>query len=289
MNTKTIRNIVLIGGVALLVAACGGIKKSPSLLKAEESHARAKNNPQVLKYASSELDRAEQALSRAATAENEAEMNTLAYVGGTRTKTAIAVAERKAAMARLDELSKLKDQEQLSAREMEIERERRLREQQAQLQKQALSAKEMELRQREEALAKAEAEREALKQELAALEAKKTERGMVMTLGDVLFETGKAALLPGAMNTIDRLAQFLKEYPDKTVLVEGHTDDVGSAEFNQRLSEQRAASVRWALLDRGIASNRVDTVGMGESTPVADNTTEAGRLKNRRVEIVIRD
>lgn len=282
MNIKPLRQIVLVGGVALLVTACGGVTKSPALLEAEEAYGQAKSDPKVLQYASSELDRAQQALNRAAMAESEADMNTLAYVGGTRTQTAIAVAERKAAMARMDELSKLKDQEQLVAREMEIEREKRLREEQ-------LGQKEMELREREQALARAEAEREALKQELAALEAKKTERGMVMTLGDVLFDTGKAALLPGAMSTIDRLAHFLKEYPEKTVLVEGHTDDVGSAEFNQRLSEQRAASVRAALLDRGIEGHRIETLGMGESTPIADNGSESGRMKNRRVEIVIRD
>lgn len=282
MKIKTVRPLALFGATALLVTACGGVTKTQSLLEAEELYGKAKSDTQVLKYASSELDRVRQALDQAAAAQNEADMNTLAYVANTRTQTAVAVANRKSAMARLEELSKVKDREQLAAREREIEREKQIRERE-------LGQKEMELRQREAALAQAEAEREALRRELEALQAEKTDRGMVMTLGDVLFATGKADLLPGAMTTIDRLADFLREYPDKTVLIEGHTDNVGSDEYNQRLSEQRANSVRSALMNRGIESRRLETVGMGETTPIADNGTDAGRLKNRRVEIVIRD
>jgi outer membrane protein OmpA-like peptidoglycan-associated protein len=159
----------------------------------------------------------------------------------------------------------------------------------------------LQSREREAQARAAEAERRAqeareatlraqtLEQELADLKAKKTDRGVVLTLGDVLFETGRANLQPGAYSTIDRLANALKEAPGRTVLIEGHTDSVGSTEFNQRLSENRAQSVERALLERGVAANQIRTVGKGESTPVASNDTASGRQQNRRVEMIFQE
>lgn len=128
-----------------------------------------------------------------------------------------------------------------------------------------------------------------LEQELAELKAKKTERGMVLTLGDVLFDTGLATLKPGAYTTIDRLANVLKEAPDRKVLIEGHTDSVGADDYNQALSERRASSVQTALLERGVRSDQITSVGKGESFPVAGNDNAAGRQQNRRVEMVFTD
>ncbi|HEY8539163.1 MAG TPA: OmpA family protein, partial [Steroidobacteraceae bacterium] len=159
----------------------------------------------------------------------------------------------------------------------------------------------LQSREREAQTRAAEAERRAqeareatlraqtLEQELADLKAKKTDRGVVLTLGDVLFETGRANLQPGAYPTIDRLASALKEAPGRTVLIEGHTDSVGSAEFNQRLSENRAESVQRALLERGVASNQITTVGKGETTPIASNDSAGGRQQNRRVEMIFQE
>jgi len=130
---------------------------------------------------------------------------------------------------------------------------------------------------------------QTLEQELADLKAKKTDRGVVLTLGDVLFETGRATLQPGAYQTIDRLAQALKDVPERKVMIEGHTDSVGSAEFNQQLSESRAQSVQAALLQRGVASDQITTIGKGESTPVASNDNAGGRQQNRRVEMVFQE
>lgn len=129
----------------------------------------------------------------------------------------------------------------------------------------------------------------SLEQELADLKAKKTDRGLVVTLGDVLFDTGKATLKPGAYATIDRLANALKQSQDRKVLIEGHTDSVGSDEFNQTLSENRAASVQAALFERGVSSSQISTLGKGESTPVASNDNAAGRQQNRRVELIFQD
>src|SRR5690606_21166040 len=116
---------------------------------------------------------------------------------------------------------------------------------------------------------------------------KQTERGLVMTLSGIVFETDKAALKPGAMDNIDRLAKFLKQHPERTVRIEGHTDSTGSAEHNLELSRQRAEAVRDELVARGISRDRIQTIGRGETTPIASNQTAAGRQLNRRVEIVI--
>ena len=135
----------------------------------------------------------------------------------------------------------------------------------------------------------AEERAKALERELADLKGKKTDRGVVVTLGDVLFDTGKATLKPGAYTTIDRLATVLKEDTQRKVLIEGHTDNVGTDEYNQSLSERRAASVQAALFERGVEASQIATVGKGETTPVAGNDNAAGRQQNRRVELVFQD
>jgi OmpA-OmpF porin, OOP family len=140
-----------------------------------------------------------------------------------------------------------------------------------------------------EQAALAEHRASTLEQELADLRAKKTERGMVLTLGDVLFDTGLATLKPGAYTTIDRLATVLKQSPDRKVMIEGHTDSVGSDDYNQGLSQRRAAAVQTALLERGVTSNQITAVGKGETFPVAGNDNAAGRQQNRRVEMVFTD
>ena len=140
-----------------------------------------------------------------------------------------------------------------------------------------------------EQAALAEHRASTLEQELADMRAKKTDRGMVLTLGDVLFDTGMATLKPGAYPTIDRLASVLKEAPDRKVMIEGHTDSVGSDDYNRQLSERRAAAVQTALLERGVTSNQITSVGKGETFPVASNDNAAGRQQNRRVEMVFTD
>jgi OmpA-OmpF porin, OOP family len=129
-------------------------------------------------------------------------------------------------------------------------------------------------------------ESERMQQELKDLQAKQTERGMVLTLGDVLFDTGKAVLKPGAYTTIDRLAQVLTSTHGSRVVIEGHTDSMGSDTNNQVLSEQRAQAVQSALMQRGVSASQISSVGKGETTPVASNDTASGRQSNRRVELI---
>jgi outer membrane protein OmpA-like peptidoglycan-associated protein len=129
-------------------------------------------------------------------------------------------------------------------------------------------------------------EADRVQQELKDLQAKQTERGLVLTLGDVLFDTGKATLKPGAYSTIDRLAQVLNSSHNSRVVIEGHTDSVGSEEMNQSLSEQRAQAVQSALMQRGVSGSQVRSLGKGETMPVAGNDTASGRQSNRRVELI---
>jgi outer membrane protein OmpA-like peptidoglycan-associated protein len=137
------------------------------------------------------------------------------------------------------------------------------------------------------AAAASEARRVELAEQVALLQARTTERGIVLTLGDVLFATGSASLKPGAIGNLDRLVTFLSRYADRTALVEGHTDDVGSNETNETLSLRRAESVRGYLTSRGISPMRLASFGKGETQPVAGNDSSEGRQQNRRVEVVI--
>jgi outer membrane protein OmpA-like peptidoglycan-associated protein len=114
-----------------------------------------------------------------------------------------------------------------------------------------------------------------------SLNAKQTERGTLVTFGDVLFDLNKAELKSSG------LAQFLSENPDRKVIVEGYTDSTGSASYNQSLSERRANSVRMALVKMGVSMDRVVSQGYGKEYPVADNASASGRAMNRRVEVTI--
>jgi outer membrane protein OmpA-like peptidoglycan-associated protein len=135
----------------------------------------------------------------------------------------------------------------------------------------------------------AESRSRQLEAQLREMEAKKTDRGMVITLGDVLFDTNKAQLRSGGMRNVQKLADFFKQYPQRNVMIEGFTDSTGSNSRNQGLSDERAGSVRTALLGMGVGTDRITSRGYGESYPVATNDTAAGRQLNRRVEIIVSD
>lgn len=126
-------------------------------------------------------------------------------------------------------------------------------------------------------------------QELADLKAQQTDRGMVVTLADVLFDTGQASLKAGADLTLDHLARYMRDNPHTRILIEGFTDSVGSDAYNDALSQRRADSVAAALVSRGVAEDAVRATGRGKSFPVASNDSAVGRQQNRRVQIVISD
>lgn len=107
-------------------------------------------------------------------------------------------------------------------------------------------------------------------------------------MDDVLFDFDKTAVKPDGAKILDRLVEFLKENPDRKVELEGHTDWIGTDKYNQGLSERRAASVKNYVVKKGVDPSRIATRGFGESKPIADNKTRAGRAKNRRVEVKVR-
>lgn len=135
----------------------------------------------------------------------------------------------------------------------------------------------------------AQAKNAQLESQLKALNARQTPRGIVITIGDVLFDTDKAELKAGGMRNMEKLVDFLKDNPQRKAMIEGFTDDTGSDSHNQALSERRAASVMNALVSMGIGSERLGARGYGEAYPVAGNDSASGRQMNRRVEIILSD
>jgi outer membrane protein OmpA-like peptidoglycan-associated protein len=287
--------LVLLGG---LVGCATPMGPTPAMEQARAEFARARDQG-VPEQAPVEFDKAARMLRQAAQAEAPAEMDRRAALARDQIAIAAAVARKNQAEAELEELEEEKQRVLLDTREAEVERARQQAEERAREAEREAREAEMARQEAESARAEAEAARrqaeaarreaEALKEQLTELQARETERGLVLTLGDVLFETGKADLMAGAARSIDKLAEFLRENPERSVLVEGHTDSTGGESFNLSLSQRRADAVRSALLARGIAPDRIVARGYGEQYPVADNNTSAGRQQNRRVEIVILD
>ena len=268
--------IILSAVLSLLVFGCAKPLENIALKNARNAYQKAKADPNVEANAAVPLYEAGKILKNAEIAKNEAETTHLAYMAEKQTAVAVAIAEQKLVENERKKLAKDTDKLLIEQREQKT-REAQVETKNAQ---QIAEARRLEA---ESASAKAA----VLAQELSDLKAKKTDRGFVLTLGDVLFATGKADLMPGAQRTNDQLADFLNKYPTKTVSVEGHTDSMGSEEYNVILSQNRALSVRSAMMSRGINSDRITVKGLGELYPVASNDTAAGRQQNRRVEILI--
>jgi outer membrane protein OmpA-like peptidoglycan-associated protein len=128
---------------------------------------------------------------------------------------------------------------------------------------------------------------EELMSDLRGMRPRETERGVVVTLGDVLFEVGRSDLRASALGTLRELTLAMRENPEASVIIEGHTDSTGSRSFNQTLSERRANAVRSFLTRQGIAAARIQTRGLGPDVPIASNRTAAGRAQNWRVEVIV--
>ena len=251
-----------------VLASCAMPDRNPRLEDARSSYSTAQSDPQVVNLAALELKEADDALAKADKAWTErkdpAKVDHLAYVAQQRVAIAQETAKRKAAEAAVSQSEAERDKIRLASRTVEADKSQR----------QALSA---------------EARAQQLEAQLKALNAKQTKRGLVITLGDVLFDTNQAQLKPGGVREMQKLADVLKDNPQRTVSVEGFTDSTGTASYNQELSERRAETVRDTLAGMGVSADRITTRGYGRSFPVATNGTEAGRQLNRRVEVVISD
>lgn len=248
---KNVSAILLLTAAAAMTACSSTPKFNATLDEAKSNYAAAQANPNVIKYSPIELKDAGDAIQRAEGALKEREKPE-------RVEHLSYLAKQKVAVAQ--ELAQLKVAED-SVKNSTAERDKTL-----------LQARTVEA--------------DRLRQELNA---KQTDRGMIVTLGDVLFDTGKSQLKSGGMRTVQKLAEFLAQNPQRKVSIEGFTDSVGGEDYNQTLSERRADAVKTALFDQGVSSDRVVSRGYGKAFPVAGNETAAGRQLNRRVEIVIGD
>ncbi len=280
---------------AILLAACSTTPTTtPQLDQARADFVAANNNPQVSSYAPLEFKQASDALNaaNAAAAKKDSleDIDRLAYVAKQKIATAQEVARGKAAEANIADASRQRNEVRLEARTAEADRAKR---DAAAAQAAAASAQQQAATAQQQAAAaqdqtRAMAERTAmLEAMLVDLNAKKTERGMVVTIGDVLFATNEANLTPNGMSTLRKLADVMAQNPERSVLVEGFTDSTGSASYNQDLSQRRANAVASALGSMGVPRERIAMKAYGEAFPVAGNDTAANRQMNRRVEIVL--
>lgn len=286
-----------LGLIVLLGAGCGPSKMAKDQLeKARAAYAQAKADPNVESLAPIHLAEAGEAVRKAEQAGNSTEMLHLGYLAEKKTEIATTFADGKMAEKNMQQLNV--ETAELIAQKQKLDRLRERESEQARLT--ALSEAERAEKAKREAelarlaamteaerAARAKADADLLMRELAELKARETERGIVLTIGDVLFAFGKSDLSPKADRNVDKLTAFLKKYPNRNVLIEGHTDSVGSDEYNLGLSRNRAGAVSEKLARDGIDPGRITAVGYGEKYPAVSNDTEANRALNRRVEVII--
>jgi outer membrane protein OmpA-like peptidoglycan-associated protein len=298
MNTRMISQGACLIAIVGLFAACSSVPAANTALdQARDRYAAAQLDPQVASLAAEELKQAGQSLKVAEQAWTDRDKNAtvdhLAYMALQRVVIAEETAFGRAAQAVTAGAAAERERMRLALRTGEADRaradlaeaqERSARMTAAQAERDAARALTDAAALRDQASKDARvAELEA---ELLALNAKQTERGMVLTLGDVLFDTGLAQIRPEATRNMVKLAEFLKRYPEARASIEGHTDSVGSASSNYSLAQRRADSVRSALIDLGVPTASMSTRALGPDVPVATNDTPSGRQMNRRVEIV---
>ncbi|PYN46440.1 MAG: flagellar motor protein MotB [Candidatus Rokuibacteriota bacterium] len=290
----------------VLIVGCASSKKEHAtraqLERARSAYRQAEADPNVQAYAQLRLGEAQRAIQAAEAAKDLEEKQHLAYVAEKRAMIAsIAAATTKMEQDAL-QLSRESSEVLLQKRDRELkaalaQARPRAADSSAREAEQARMQAEQARLQAEEARSQAEAEAKAraaeqakaaaLMKELSELRAQQTDRGLVLTVGDVHFAAGKAEVAPGGQRSVDQLVQFLKTYPRRRVLIEGHTDNTGNEDFNVKLSQQRADAVRSLLVARGIAPERIATRGYGPKYPIVENDTPAGRQQNRRVEVLV--
>jgi outer membrane protein OmpA-like peptidoglycan-associated protein len=272
---------------ALLAGCASAPTVTPALQEARSTVRAAEADPAALKHAPLAVKKAADSLQRAerlsAERESPADIDSAAYIAATQARTAMALAKA----ATDEEAIKTAEADRERARaDANARRASTAQAQAANAQMAAATASADANAARQQAAA-AQARAAELQRELADLQAQQTERGMLVTLGDVLFEFGRAEIKPAANNAIAKLANYLKQYPDRRVLIEGFTDSVGSEQANLALSQRRAQSVAAALRAQGVDPTRVETRGYGEAHPVASNANTSDRAMNRRVEVYI--
>jgi outer membrane protein OmpA-like peptidoglycan-associated protein len=275
-------NFKLLTGMGLALALCACVttpQPNAALESAHDAVRAAEADPYVSKYAALDLEAAKTDLAAADDAalhHRDAAVAHSAYMAAQNARLARMHAAAKADDARVAAGQAERDQIMLDARNREVQSAHMATNEAKMVANEALN-------QRDQATEEAA----RLQAEVDQLKATPTPRGLVMTLGDVLFDTGRAELNPGASRKLDQLAQFLNEHKERRVQIDGFTDSVGTESYNEELSRRRADAVKSALTTRGVDSSRISTQGYGKAYPVANNSDSGGRQLNRRVEVVI--
>lgn len=295
MHTLRTTTLTLLAAAAL--AACAGLPAdNVSLNLARSDYQGLQADPLTQRLAAAELRQAADALALAEAAQarraDTTQVDQLAYLARQRVALAREAGNRKAAEEAVLKASAERDRQRLAARTREADvsaqsaatarRDATGSQQQAQAAQQQAQAAQQQA---------GDAERRSaeLESQLRELKARKTDRGMVMTIGDVLFDTGRSELKSGAVHNLQPLGTFLKAHPERRAQIEGYTDGTGTAAGNQVLSTQRAEAVLAALLNMGVTRGQLSAQGFGEARPLAGDGTAGGRQMNRRVEIVLPD
>lgn len=300
-----LRRVASVVGLLIVAGGCAASAQQRAarsqLERAQVAYQQAEADPNVRMYAQGRLADAQKTLREAEQAKHSDERLHLSYLAEKKALLASvtgATGKTEQNMEQLrretsDVLLQKRDRELKAARTesdtkaREAEQWRRLAEARAKDDEAKARAARPTDDAEAKALAAEQAKAAALANELASLKAQHTDRGMVLTVGDVLFAPGRAEVGPGAQRSIDKLAEFLRAYPKRNVLIEGHTDNLGNEDFNVKLSQQRADAVRDLLTARGISPQRIRTKGYGPKFPVVDNDSAAGRQQNRRVEVLV--
>ncbi len=261
---RNVRTLIATAVASVILAACSAAPTQPEGADTARSKlTRLQSDPQLATRAPVAIKEAEAAVRAAEEPQpDKAKGEHLVYMADRKVDIAQALAESRLLVDQRAMLSQQRESARLDSRTREVDKARM------------------------DTLA-AQRETADLQRQIAELNAKATERGLVVTLGDVLFDTGKAELKSGAATNLAKLAAFLNQYQDRSVLIEGHTDSVGSEDYNLGLSQRRADSVKAWLMSQGVDPVRLVASGKGESSPVAGNDSACGRQLNRRVEVII--
>ena len=279
---------VLLGFVSFAISGCATMQEpTKETIALQNQYMMAEQQSYVEKYAPLEFEDAKKMIEKTKKMEKSGKSEELIehqrYLAQKKLDTAIELAKEKRAQERVDNAALNRKDVLLAAKSKE------LNEAQDEAQRMSKRAKLAE-REAEEARERAK-EMSAKAKKMAAtltdISATDTERGLVITMGSILFELNESELKSSSKTTVAKIADFLNQYPERDVLVEGFTDSTGSSDYNQTLSDKRAKAVTALLAGNGIDQNRLNAVGYGESYPAATNDTSLGRQKNRRVEIVV--
>lgn len=277
LSTRTI-----VAATVLTLAGCAAKQPNAALDAARATYERVSSDEMVNKHSTEDLNVASLKLESAIAAwedkKSKSEIDKRAYIAE---RYALIAEQRSARLQHQQNISDGKLARTNVQMELRASEALAARSEAEELAAQS-AALEQQVRQREERLQQQLAELEELKK----LQATNSDRGMVLTLGDVLFDTGESSLKPAAQNNLLDVAAFLQKYPDRKLTIEGHTDNTGDEEYNMNLSAERALAVKSMLALQGVDSSRISAQGLGESSPMASNDSAAGRQRNRRVDLI---